>query len=80
MKAVIVETGEDSDRYIVLVGSSLAIAIAGVKRIFGDPYIVRWEDHDGDIKSPLIGHFEPVAGYSTRHCGQFEFTEYDVVD
>ena len=74
----IIETGDYDQRYVVAVAVSLTEAVRFIKDKYGLPYIVRWEDVVERVQdSPaayMVGHFKEVAGCSTRHIAQYDFT------
>ena len=76
MIVVIVFSGEYEDRRLVLVASNRAAADAAVRKEFPAPYQVSWSYDDG---GDLIGNFDEVRGYSTKHAETFEFEDHEVL-
>lgn len=73
MKVWIVETGDYEQRGVWGVYSSPDVATERIKATYAPPYIVRWEDVRIEVDSfELVGHFDAVAGKSTRHTGVFD--------
>ncbi len=75
----VVETGEYEQRHVWLVAESPEAAAAEIKRQYGSPYVVEWDElkADGDHYA-LTGRFSAVPGYSTEHRGRFDMTRYPV--
>ena len=71
----VVETGEYESSYIVGICDRYESAIAEIKSHFHEPYVVRWEEMTGE----LVGHFEAVSGYSTKHTASFNITAYPIL-
>jgi hypothetical protein len=67
----LVETGEYEQRHVFGIYASRADAVEGIKRTFQAPYRVVWTE-EGDV---LVGAFEGVQGYSTRHTGYYSLEE-----
>lgn len=79
MNVWIIETGNYEGRYIFGVAESVDAAVATIKAAFAAPYRVRWEEVViGSEEAQLIGEFEQVPGFSTRHTGLFTMTCYQV--
>ena len=80
----LIETGEYAQRDVFGVASSLDAAVAYVKRAYGPPYVVEWEDVEQDEWQKehnwwtLVGNFEGVQGYSTRHRGVYDISPWPV--
>ena len=76
----VVESGDYENRGIVLVADSLESAVGAVKTLYEFPYIVRWEDvgEDEVEGGVLVGHFDAVLHYSTKHTAEYEVSRYDV--
>ena len=70
----VVESGDYEQRGIDGIYGSFSSAIEGIKAGFGSPYIVDWVQ-DGD---DLVGHFEEVLHYSTKHTARFYIDEYPI--
>lgn len=76
----IIKTGEYSQRYVFGVASSLAAAVAAIKRVYGPPYIVDWDESEVESEGQLIGKFDRVLNYSTDHVALFDIDEAEVWD
>lgn len=78
----VVESGEYSQRGIVLVGASLDAARQAVIAQYAPPYIVEWEPVVNDAFEDwiLVGNFEQVLGKSMKHRAEFTITPYEVHD
>jgi len=68
----VVESGEYEMRGTDAVASSVPAAIAEVKRIYGPPYVVRWEEPVATKRGwEMTAHFEGVVGLSAKHTVVF---------
>ena len=75
MKVWVIETGEYAERMVLGVAASEAAAVEYVKaRYQTPPYKVEWTEHAGY----LVGEFDAVFQYSTKHDAVYDFTEYEV--
>ena len=72
----VIETGEYEYRHIVGVASSVDVAVKLVKGMHGSPYIVSWKQ---DSMTSMVGYFEEVIGFSTKHSEEYTFTPYEVL-
>ncbi len=88
MKVYLVETGDYEQRHVMLVAVSLQAAVDEIKRVFSAPYIVHWHDlkdeswqYEGKPYEEwgLMGDFERVAGFSTRHTGEFTISSEELI-
>lgn len=75
--------GYEGDRYLAGVSATLDAAVAAEKERFGPPYEVRWEEpvevpDDRPAACLLVGHFDEVPGYSTRHDSETILTPWEV--
>ena len=77
MNVYVVETGEYEQRGILCVADSFGAAVDAVKRAYGPPYVVAWQDADA---CGLRGHFSAVLGYAMEHDADFSITEWPVDD
>ena len=75
-KVWVVEEGDYEARGIVGIYRSLEGAVAGIKETFKPPYIVSWDDIGNGYS--LVGHFEDVSGYSTKHTACFGISPMDL--
>ena len=81
------ETGDEQS--IMLIAASIEAAVAQIKHSFGPPYVVAWEDtvetvHSREIAPwnidwTVVGNFEEVPGYSTKHRAEFTITRWAVL-
>lgn len=80
MKQVwVVESGEYEQRSIFLIARSLEAAVTAIKRVYGPPYVVAWDEvrRDGGLWV-LAGDFEAVLGSSIQHRAEYDITLWDV--
>lgn len=75
--AWVVESGEYEERSIDGIYESLKSAISGIKGTYGFPYIVKWVETK-DLDNILIGNFDAVPHYSTKHTRVFYIAPYPV--
>lgn len=77
----IVEEGDYEQRGVVLVAASLDAAVNEIKRMYGPPYRVAWDDlnYDDETSPCLTGHFEGVRGYSTTHTAHYSISKMPLV-
>ena len=76
------ETGDQEQRHVALVATSVEVAARVLKTRFQPPYVVAWsepkEDDYGDWT--IEGRFEQVQGYSTAHTARYDLLQMDVHD
>ena len=81
MTVYVVEEGHWSDRCVVLIATSVVVALRALKAMFPAPYRVHWDepktDKNGDVM--LVGHFEAVGGLSTEHSAIYNITPTKLV-
>jgi hypothetical protein len=74
MKVWVVDEGEYENNYIVGIYLTKQSAIEHIKEMYSVPYRVEW-GWDGE---QLVGYFEAVPNYSTKHTAYYNFTEWEV--
>ena len=82
----IIESGEHESRSVVCVAVTAEAGFASVMKTYQPPYVVSWRPieqtrdiSDGFNQFSLIGDFEAVQGFSTKHTAQFDATEMELV-
>lgn len=77
----LIENGYYEDRIVVAVAATIDAAVAHIKSRYGEPYRVEWEPLEIESQVHVLrGYFEGVAGYSTKHVGEFSIYEETVHD
>ena len=75
----VLESGEYDQRTIDGVFSSLDAACESIRRPYGAPYIVQWEDsakQSGSGRYTYTGHFTRVNGYCGDGPSTWQITPY----
>jgi len=72
--AWLIESGDYEQRGVDGIATSYKSAVELITNRYRNPYIVEWSDNDGY----LLGNFECVPNYSTKHTAQFDITEIPI--
>ena len=75
----VIESGYYEDRAVIAVAATLDAAVAYIKRLYGPPYRVVWDDLAIDGSDAMLrGHFARVPKRSTEHDADFNIWRTDV--
>ncbi len=78
----VIESGDYADRSVAGVAANVEAAAQHVKKPYGSPYIVRWDEpvREDDEHWSLTGHFSRVPDYCGDGPITWDFTRHGLIE
>ena len=84
MTVYVVSSGEYENYRVNAVAVSVEAAVRWIKAAYQPPFLVEWDQfvlpRRDDDRWLLIGHFESVIGFSTKHDAIWDIEAHKVVE